>query len=100
MIRRDINTLGKVGSEIIYIDELTEQKVTGAVSAIEVISHNLAFVYVTSPYKDENTKTEMVGDKLITYKDIIVFDDKPNTMNKWHRDSILGQYGKYIGIKD
>lgn len=100
MIRRDINSINQLCSEISYIDEFTEQKITGIVSAIEYMPNNVAFVYVTSPYKEENTKTEYVNGKLISYKDIIVFDDKPTTINNWHRDSIMGQYGKYVGSKD
>lgn len=92
MLVRDINTLPLLDKEIIYIDEKTGNKVSGIVMYKEIVNEHLAFVYVASPYKDENIH-EDYGFK---YKDIIIFDDKSNESNGWYRDSVLANYGKYI----
>ena len=88
MLHRDIATLDQLGSEIMYIDELTGETVAGIVMRVERMDEHTAFVYVASPYKDENVKVE--GN--LQYKSIIVFDDRPNTINGWHQDTILGNY--------
>lgn len=93
MIKRDISTIDELGNEIIYIDEYTGERRSGIVMYKEIVDYNLAFIYVASPYKEENDKEEN-GFK---YRDIIVFDNIDNTLNGWHRDTILGNYGKYIG---
>lgn len=88
MLHRDIRTLQEVGREIIYIDELTGETINGIVAYIEQVDPYTAFVYIASPYKDENNKRE--GN--ILYKDIMVFDNRPNTIEGWHQDVILGNY--------
>ena len=92
MLVRDIKTLPMLGNEIIYIDEKTGNKVSGIVMYKEIVNEHLAFVYVASPYKDENTHKDYGFD----YKDIIVFDDRGNDNNGWYRDTVLANYGKYI----
>ena len=92
MLVRDIRTLPMLGNEIIYIDEKTGLKVSGLVMYKEVVNEHLAFVYVASPYQDENIHEEY-GFK---YKDIIVFDDKGTENSGWYRDTILANYGKYV----
>lgn len=99
MYRRDYNELPQItiGSEIIYIDELSGEKNSGIVGFIEDMGEDLqvAFVYIISPYKNENVNIcEYNG---INYKEIIVFDNVPNSMHGWHRDSIYGTFGKYAG---
>ena len=94
MYVRDINTLPDLGNEIVYIDEITREERSGIVMYVERVSDKLAFVYVASPDKKENDKWE----GSINYRDIITFDDKPININGWNRDTVMGEYGKYIGI--
>lgn len=88
MLHRDIATLDYNMKEIMYIDELTGETINGIVMKIEQVDKNTAFVYVASPYKDENTKQE---DNFF-FKDIIVFDNRPNEENGWYKDTILANY--------
>lgn len=94
MIHRDINTLGQLDKEIVYIDEITGDEVVGIVMKVEVISKDIAFVYVASPYKEQNNKVE--GN--IHYRDIIAFDSFGNENNGILKDTVLGNYGKAVGI--
>lgn len=98
MYRRDYKDLCNlsIGSEIVYVDELSGEKNSGIVGFIENDQNNqTGFVYVISPYKDENIHTcEYNG---INYKEIIVFDNIPNNINNWYRDSVYGEFGKYVG---
>lgn len=101
MYKRDLSTLPELGAEIIYLDELTGQQISGIVLYVEYLDEHTTFAYIASPYKDENNKEEILDNGMkLQYRDIIVFDDKPNTMHGWHRDTILGNYGKYVGNKD
>ena len=83
MLHRDIATLDPNMKEIMYIDELTGETINGVVMKIEYINPNAAFVYV-----DENTKQE----DGFMFKDIIVFDNRPNQENGWYKDTILANY--------
>jgi len=90
MIHRDIKTLSSLGSEIHYIDELTGERIAAIVGKIEKIDDFTVFVYAVSPYKDENTKQEGT----LFFRDIIVFDDKPEIVNGIHKDYIRAQKEK------
>lgn len=94
MIHRDIATLNQLDKEIVYIDEITGDTLTGIVMKIEHIAPNIAFVYVASPYDAENKHKE--GN--LTYRDIIVFDAFGNESNGIIKDTVLGNYGKAVGI--
>ena len=93
MYHRDIKEITQLGQEIIYIDESTAQKISGVVGRIEYADKNTAFVYVVSPYKDENIHTEQDG---FAYKDIIVFDNQPETVNGWHKNDTLARSKNWI----
>ena len=93
MIHRDINTLSSLQNELVYIDELTGDTITGIVMKKEMIGPNVCFIYVASPYQEQNTKQE--GNMF--YKDIVVFDDRPNEENGILKDTVLGNYGKAVG---
>ena len=96
MIHRPYDQLQEVGSEVVYLDQLTLDKRTGIVLKIEHLSPRVAFVYLMSPYKDENTHVdEETG---ASYRDIMIFDDVPNEdPSGAYRDPVLGQYGRYAG---
>ena len=94
MIHRDIQTLNSLGNEVVYIDELTGETINGIVMKKEFIEPNICFVYVASPYKEQNKKQE--GNMF--YKDIIVFDPFPNEVNGILKDTVLGNYGKAVGV--
>ena len=85
MLRRDISTLKDLGPELIYNDPLNGEPLTGIVGRVEYMNENTAFVYIISPYDDENDKVEPDG---FRYRDIMVFDDRPDTEHGWHKDPI------------
>ena len=88
MLHRHISLLKDLKPEVSYIDEMTGEAITGIVANVEHLSPECAFVYIASPYKDENDKVE--GN--IHYKDIMVFDNRSNTVEGWHLDTVLGNY--------
>ena len=88
MLHRHISLLKDLKPEVSYIDEMTGESITGIVVNVEHLSPECAFVYIASPYKDENDKVE--GN--IHYKDIMVFDNRSNTVEGWHLDTVLGNY--------
>jgi len=88
MLHRHISLLKDLKPEVSYIDEMTGEAITGIVVNVEYLSPECAFVYIASPYKDENDKVE--GN--IHYKDIMVFDNRSNTVEGWHLDTVLGNY--------
>lgn len=88
MLHRHISLLKDLKPEVSYIDEMTGEAITGIVVNVEHLSSECAFVYIASPYKDENDKVE--GN--IHYKDIMVFDNRSNTVEGWHLDTVLGNY--------
>jgi len=94
MIHRPYSQLQEVGKEVVYLDPLTMEQRTGIVMLIENIGPRVAFVYLASPYKEENVHKE--GE--MSFRDIMVFDDVPNEdPSGVYRDPILGQYGKLVG---
>ena len=94
MIHRPYDQLQSVGKEVVYLDPFTMDQRTGIVMNVEHLAPRTAFVYLASPYKDENTHEE----NGIKFRDIMVFDDVPNEDDSGvYRDPILGQYGKYTG---
>lgn len=94
MIHRPYDQLQYVGNEVVYLDPLTIDKRTGIVMAVEHLSERVAFVYLASPYKNENIHQE----NGVAFRDIMVFDDVPNEDESGvYRDHIIGQYGKYTG---
>lgn len=98
MIHRDIKTLPKLGNEVIYIDELTMEELSGVVAKVEYLDKDTALAFIVSPYKEKNDKEEpgVNGTPGFKYKDIICFDNLPNTIHGWNRDTVIGEYGKYI----
>ena len=84
MIHRDINTLKDLGPEIVYPDAMTGERVNAVVGRVEYVNDKLAFVYTISPYDDENVHVE----DGFRYRDIIVFDDRPDTEHGWHKNPI------------
>lgn len=92
MLHRHISTLNQLGGELIYNDQITGEPVTGVVGRIEYIAPNVAFVYIVSPYQDENRKEE----DGFRYKDIMVFDDRPDTEFGWHKNTIEAMAKKPI----
>lgn len=88
MLHRHISLLKDLKPEVSYIDEMTGEAIAGIVVNVEHLSPECAFVYIASPYKDENNKVE--GN--IHYKDIMVFDNRANTVEGWHLDTVLGNY--------
>ena len=69
------------------------EKRTGLVVGKERIGEKAVMVFIASPYDNENDKQE----GMIRYRDIFMFDDLPNDINGWGRDSILKNFGKFIG---
>jgi len=92
MLHANIKNLDKLGNEIIYNDPLTGEVISGIIGKIEREAPNLAFVYIISPYEEENDKVEGV----FKFKDIMVFDDRPDTEHGWHKNSIIAQSKSYI----
>ena len=94
MLHRPYDQLANVGNEVVYLDQLTLEKRTGIVMWIEELAPRTAFVYLASPYKDENVHQE----NGIAFRDIMVFDDIPNEDESGvYRDHVIGQYGKFTG---
>lgn len=92
MYHRDIKTLPNLGKELVYIDEFTREERTGIVMKVEQIEPNVVFVYIASTRKEENDKVEGT----ILYRDIFVFDDLPNEIGGFYKDTVLGEFSKYI----
>lgn len=90
MYRRNIAELNNLGKEIIYIDQLTQEKRSGIVMYVEEVDPNTYFAYIASPYKDENIHEDF-GFK---YRDIVVFDNIPNTIEGWDRDLMQGELSR------
>ena len=87
--------------EVLYIDEQTGLQVSGIVVGYDDSEPNVVFIYIASIYDDENNKIDENG---VRYKDVFVFDNKPNLMKQYpedecgiYRDAILGQFGKTSG---
>ena len=92
MLHRDIKTITSLGTEIIYLDESTGEQVSGVVGRVEYVDNNTAFVYIVSPYKDENVHME----DGFAYKEIMVFDNQPETVNGWHKNDTRARAKNYI----
>lgn len=92
MYHRHISELSKLTKEIIYLDEITFEERVGIVLKIEQLHPNLAFVYVASTRKEDNDKIE--GN--LQYRDIIVFDDKPNEIEWIYKDPVIGEFNNFI----
>lgn len=86
MIHRNIKDINSLNGEISYIDADTGEVVNGVVGKIEYLDPVTAFVYVVSPYKEENTKTEPDG---FAYRDIVVFDNKAEYDHGWYKDFVM-----------
>lgn len=104
MIHRSIYQIPELQDEIQWNDEITGELRSGVVSKVEYLDETTAFVYVIDSFDLENNKQiePQVGTPGqlgfipgFTYADIIVFDDKPNNMEGWARDSIKENYDKY-----
>jgi hypothetical protein len=96
MYHRNIADLPQLTQEIMYLDQLTLEQKVGIVMYVEQVNPELAFVYVASPYKEENIHEDFG----VLYKDIFVFDTLPNEdQSGVYRDPVLGMYGKYTGEK-
>lgn len=93
MYVRPYEALEQLGNEIVYLDEMSGEKRTGLVVGKERIGEKAVMVFIASPYDNENDKQE----GMIRYRDIFMFDDIPNDINGWGRDSILKNFGKFIG---
>ena len=93
MYVRPYEALEQLGNEIVYLDEMSGEKRTGLVVGKERIGEKAVMVFIASPYDNENDKQE----GMIRYRDIFMFDDLPNDINGWGRDSILKNFGKFIG---
>ena len=85
MLHRDIKTLKDLGPELIYNDQLTGEPVMGIVGRVEQVGPAVVFAYIMSPYDNENDKWEPDG---FRYKEIMVFDDRPQTEHGWHKSAI------------
>lgn len=92
MYHKDIRTITQLGQEIIYVDENTAQKVSGVVGRIEYLDSNTAMVYVVSPYQDENIHVE----DGFAYRDIIIFDNQPETVEGWHKNDTLARSRNHL----
>ena len=93
MYVRPYEALEQLGNEIVYLDEMSGEKRTGLVVGKKRIGEKAVMVFIASPYDNENDKQE----GMIRYRDIFMFDDLPNDINGWGRDSILKNFGKFIG---
>ena len=71
---------------------------SGAVIKTDVEYENrIAFVYVKSFYEEENKHTDYFPNgQPFKYRDIIVFDDRPESEHGWHKDPALANYGRYL----
>ena len=85
MLHRDIRTIQDLGTEVIYNDQITGEPIMGIVGRVEQVGPKVVFVYIMSPYNDENDKYEPDG---FRYKEIMVFDDRPQTEHGWHKSAI------------
>lgn len=92
MYHKNIESIVDLGSEVIYVDESTGEKISGVVGRVEYLDSKTAFVYVVSPYDDENNHEE----DGFRYRDIIVFDDKPESINGWHKNETLARSKNYL----
>lgn len=94
MYHRNIAELPQLTQEIMYLDEMTLEQKVGIVMYVEQVNPELAFVYIASPYKEENIHEDFG----VQYKDIMVFDSIPNEDESGvYRDTVLGRYGKVVG---
>lgn len=84
MYHYSYNDLQNLGNEIIYPDQYTGDIRSGIVLKVEHIAPRTAMVYVMSPYDEENDKLE----EGFRFKDIMVFDDRPNEENGWYKNGI------------
>ena len=84
MYHRNIKDLDKLGAEIMYNDQITGESISAIVGKIEKVDAHTTFVYTVSPYDDENTHI----DNGFRFRDIIVFDDRPDTEHGWHKNAI------------
>lgn len=84
MIHRNIETIKELGQEMMYNDPMTGEAINAVVGRVEYVNNKLAFVYTVSPYNDENVHVE----NGFRYRDIIVFDDRPDTEHGWHKNPI------------
>ena len=84
-------------------DELQNTPIALMTSAVgyDDSEPDVVFIYIASIYDDENNKIDENG---VRYKDVFVFDNKPNLMKQYpedecgiYRDAILGQFGKTSG---
>ena len=109
MIHRSILQIPELQDEIQWNDEITGELRSGIVGKVEYLDETTAFVYVIDSFDLENNKeiepqTGMPGQPGFmpgfTYADIIVFDDKPNNIEGWARDSIKENYDKYTDSPD
>ena len=87
MYHRHISELPNLTREIMYLDEMTFEQRVGIVLKVEQIHPGLAFVYVASTRREENDKIEGT----LQYRDIFVFDDKPNDIEWIHKDPVIGE---------
>lgn len=95
MYHRNINELSQLTKEVMYLDELTLETRVGIVVFVEHVNDTLCFVYLASPYKEENVHEDFG----VMYKDIMVFDDISNEDESGaYKDPIMGMYGKKIGV--
>ena len=84
MLHRDIRTINELSTEVVYNDPLTGEVLIGVVGKVEYLNENTAFVYLMSPYDEQNNKVE--GN--LRYRDIMVFDDRPENEHGWFKDAI------------
>ena len=86
MLHKHISQLKEVWNEIIYNDPVSGEVVSGVIGRIDR-EGNVAFVYIISPYDDENDKIEPIDERRIfKYKDIMIFDEFGEEMEGWMRD--------------
>ena len=98
MLHRSFDQLKELGNEIVYIDDKGMEERSGAVIKTDVDYENrIAFVYVKSFYEEENKYTDYFPNgQPFKYRDIIVFDDRPESEHGWHKDPALANYGRYL----
>lgn len=88
MLHQHISQLKDIGNEIIYNDPVSGEVVSGLIGKIDR-EGNVAFVYIISPYDDENDKIEPIdGKSIFKYKDIMVFDEFEDEMEGWMKNPI------------
>lgn len=112
MLHRHISQLPEVGdgiqNQVQYNDDITGELRYGFAHKIEWLDQNTAFVYIVDNDPNKNDKLEPAFGNPGTpnfvpefkYTDIMVFDDKPNNLNGWARDSIKENYDKYTDSED